>query len=76
MSWKISLANILKKAVCKSVSFFTWGDACEIIPTLDEMFDLVFIDADKREYSEYYRLVFDKVRHGGNHCRGRRVVGW
>ena len=29
------------------------------------MFDLVFIDADKREYSEYYRLVFDKVRSGG-----------
>ena len=44
---------------------FHVGDACEIIPTLDEMFDLVFIDADKREYSEYYRLVFDKVRHGG-----------
>ena len=29
------------------------------------MLDLVFIDADKREYSEYYRLVFDKVRVGG-----------
>ena len=38
---------------------FHVGDACEIIPTLDEVFDLVFIDADKREYSEYYRLVFD-----------------
>ncbi|MCQ4872013.1 O-methyltransferase [Butyricimonas paravirosa] len=44
---------------------FHVGDACEIIPRLDEMFDLVFIDADKREYSEYYRLVFDKVRSGG-----------
>ena len=55
---------------------FHVGDACEIIPTLDEMFDLVFIDADKREYSEYYRLVFDKVRQVGNHCCGRRVVGW
>lgn len=44
---------------------FHVGDACEIIPCLDEMFDLVFIDADKREYSEYYRLVFDKVRSGG-----------
>ena len=44
---------------------FHVGDACKIIPTLDEMFDLVFIDADKREYSEYYRLVFDKVRSGG-----------
>jgi len=44
---------------------FHVGDACEIIPQLDEFFDLVFIDADKREYSEYYRLVFDKVRSGG-----------
>ncbi len=29
------------------------------------MFDLVFIDADKRQYSRYYHLVFDKVRPGG-----------
>lgn len=41
------------------------GDACEIIPQMNECFDLVFIDADKRQYSEYYRLVFDKVRPGG-----------
>ena len=41
------------------------GDALEIIPRLDETIDLVFIDADKREYSDYYRLVFDKVRVGG-----------
>lgn len=44
---------------------FHIGDACEIIPQLDEMFDLVFIDADKRQYADYYRLVFDKVRPGG-----------
>ncbi len=44
---------------------FHVGDACKVIPELDEVFDLVFIDADKREYSEYYRLVFDKVRSGG-----------
>lgn len=41
------------------------GDAMEIIPTLDEMFDIVFIDADKRNYINYYNLVFDKVRPGG-----------
>jgi predicted O-methyltransferase YrrM len=29
------------------------------------MFDLVFIDADKREYIEYYKLIIDKVRPGG-----------
>lgn len=41
------------------------GNALEIIPTLKETFDLVFIDADKMNYSAYYDLVFDKVRIGG-----------
>jgi caffeoyl-CoA O-methyltransferase len=41
------------------------GIATEIIPTLDGPFDLVFIDADKENYSLYYDLVFDKVRTGG-----------
>jgi len=41
------------------------GDATQIIPNLDEEFDLVFIDADKKNYVNYYHLVFDKVRKGG-----------
>lgn len=41
------------------------GDCKEIIPTLHDSFDLVFIDADKREYSTYLDLVFDKVHTGG-----------
>lgn len=41
------------------------GNAAEIIPSLNEMFDLVFIDADKQNYSLYYDLVFDKVPVGG-----------
>jgi predicted O-methyltransferase YrrM len=41
------------------------GDAMQIIPTIDDTFDLVFIDADKRNYSNYYDLVFDKVSKGG-----------
>ena len=44
---------------------FHIGDALEIIPTIDRVFDVVFIDANKRIYSEYYDLVFDKVRKGG-----------
>ncbi|MCC8145110.1 MAG: O-methyltransferase [Bacteroidales bacterium] len=41
------------------------GDAMEIIPQLHGSFDLVFIDADKRLYSQYFDLVFDKVNEGG-----------
>lgn len=44
---------------------FHIGDACEVIPALEETFDLVFLDADKRQYATYYRQVFDKVRPGG-----------
>ncbi len=41
------------------------GDTLQIIPTLQDTFDLVFIDADKKEYLEYYQLIIDKVRPGG-----------
>lgn len=41
------------------------GDALEWIPKLDDVYDLVFIDADKRLYSTYFDLIFDKVRPGG-----------
>ncbi len=41
------------------------GDATKIIPTLNETFDLVFIDADKPNYANYYDLVFPKMRIGG-----------
>ncbi|WP_302304197.1 O-methyltransferase [Culturomica massiliensis] len=44
---------------------FLLGDACDLIPDLAETFDLVFIDADKRQYPEYYRLIFDKLKPGG-----------
>jgi caffeoyl-CoA O-methyltransferase len=41
------------------------GNAVEIIPTLDETFDLVFIDADKPNYSNYFDLAFPKLKIGG-----------
>jgi len=41
------------------------GDAREIIPGLDDVFDLVYLDAEKDEYLEYYELVFPKVSSGG-----------
>jgi predicted O-methyltransferase YrrM len=41
------------------------GKAQEIIPTLDLKFDLVFMDADKREYIDYYKLIIGKLNPGG-----------
>jgi len=41
------------------------GDVREIIPRLDGLFDMVYIDGDKREYCDYFDLVFDRVRQGG-----------
>ncbi|HTF30079.1 MAG TPA: O-methyltransferase [Flavitalea sp.] len=41
------------------------GNALTIIPTLNEPWDLVFIDADKANYVEYYKLIFPSVKPGG-----------
>lgn len=41
------------------------GNAATLIPTLTDEFDLVFIDADKEQYSKYFDLVIDKVKVGG-----------
>jgi predicted O-methyltransferase YrrM len=42
-----------------------FGNALEIIPTLDKKFDLVFIDADKSNYPNYFTLIIDKMNTGG-----------
>jgi len=41
------------------------GDGLTVIPQLNQVFDLVFIDADKRLYRDYYELVLPKVKSGG-----------
>lgn len=41
------------------------GNALEIIPLIDKKFDLVFIDADKSNYSNYFHLIIDKMNSGG-----------
>jgi caffeoyl-CoA O-methyltransferase len=41
------------------------GNALDIIPTLEKHWDLVFIDADKPNYIEYYKLVLPRLRSGG-----------
>ncbi|GAA3974890.1 O-methyltransferase [Pedobacter ginsengiterrae] len=41
------------------------GDAAKTITSLDEVFDIVFIDADKKNNGTYYDLIFERVRPGG-----------
>ncbi len=53
-----------KAGLTDKISLYV-GDALEIIPTFDIRFDLVFIDAAKKQYLEYYHAVFDKVNPGG-----------
>ncbi|AOW20955.1 O-methyltransferase [Urechidicola croceus] len=41
------------------------GNAIDIIPTIDSTFDLVFIDADKSNYSNYFHAIIGKMNKGG-----------
>ncbi|WP_428740926.1 O-methyltransferase [Tenacibaculum sp.] len=41
------------------------GNALDIIPTIDNKFDLVFIDADKSNYVNYFHLIIEKMNKGG-----------
>jgi predicted O-methyltransferase YrrM len=41
------------------------GNAIDIIPTIDKTFDLVFIDADKPNYINYFHLIIEKLNPGG-----------
>ena len=44
---------------------FIIGDALELVPRLNLVFDMVFIDADKRRYVEYYEMALSCLRPGG-----------
>ncbi|MGB8490226.1 MAG: O-methyltransferase [Bacteroidales bacterium] len=57
--------SYFKKAGLDRKIILLTGRAQEIIPGLDHEFELVYIDGDKREYTEYYRMVIGKVRTGG-----------
>lgn len=63
------LSPMIKSFICKSGNQHRIqlhiGSALDIVPTLDETFDLIFMDGDKREYPAYYQLVFDRLRPGG-----------
>lgn len=56
----IAIANFKAAGMSEKIEF-TLGDARKIVPTLDILFDLVFIDADKANYGIYYDMVFEKL---------------
>ena len=57
--------NYFAKAGMESKIDLHVGDALEIIPALQETWDLVFIDADKVNYINYYELTLPSVKSGG-----------
>jgi len=59
------IRNYISKAGMENKIQFIVGDAYQIIRTLPDNFDMVFIDADKQNYKKYYDLVIDRVNPGG-----------
>jgi predicted O-methyltransferase YrrM len=57
--------NYFKLAGLEEKIIVHTGDACMLIPELKEVFDLVFIDGDKEQYSEYYKVAMDSLKTGG-----------
>lgn len=60
-----TIERFIKKAGFTDRITLHIGNALEIIPSLNKKFDLVFIDADKREYPNYYRMVLPMLNTGG-----------
>jgi predicted O-methyltransferase YrrM len=61
---KLIQKYIEKSGNSKKIKLYI-GNAIEIIPTINETFDLVFIDGEKSEYLNYYNATVDKVKKGG-----------
>lgn len=57
--------NLFDKSGLSHKIDYRLGDATKIIPLLEDDFDMVFIDADKSNYINYYNLVIDRVSQGG-----------
>lgn len=59
--------NIVQTNISPKVKIIT-GHAFEVIPTLERQFDFAFIDAEKNEYFQYFKLAKDKQRKGAGFC--------
>jgi predicted O-methyltransferase YrrM len=59
------IRKYIKKANLEDKILLYIGDATKIIPDIDKMFDIIFIDADKQNYTLYYNMTIDKLRSGG-----------
>ena len=57
--------SFISKTECAKKIELVRADAKNYIPTLNEPIDIVFIDADKKNYLAYYHLVIDKLKSGG-----------
>lgn len=57
--------SCFKKAGFENTIVQLTGRAQDVVPGLDQMFDLVYIDGDKREYEEYYNIIIRKTSPGG-----------
>ena len=61
---KISSKYFKKSQLEKKITLHI-GNALDVIPTLDLSFDIIFIDADKKNYCKYYELALKKLNKGG-----------
>jgi predicted O-methyltransferase YrrM len=62
---EVFITKYFNQSVCKNKLHLHIGNALEIIPTLNKTWDLVFIDAEKSEYLQYYEMVLPQVKKGG-----------
>lgn len=63
---RIALAKEnFEKCAVDDIITIKQGSACEVLETLDEEFDFIFIDANKSEYIKYFEIADSKLRRGG-----------
>jgi caffeoyl-CoA O-methyltransferase len=60
---EIAKDNMRKAEIYPKIEVLT-GDAIQILPHLNEIFDFAFINAEKTEYFEYLKLIEDKIHKG------------